>query len=116
MRSHVNQKTSLGLQAEEILNNGDLVPDTLIMELMSIECQKIKNYHWMLDGFPRTLKQAESFDHFLKDEPLNLVLNLDVPSSVILERIKNRWIHAPSVLLSHIYVPCIEIYRDVYII
>ncbi|XP_014609015.1 PREDICTED: GTP:AMP phosphotransferase AK3, mitochondrial isoform X2 [Polistes canadensis] len=44
-------------------------------------------------GFPRTLTQAEMLQRI---QPVNLVLNLDVPTSVILDRVKNRWIHLPS--------------------
>jgi adenylate kinase family enzyme len=44
-------------------------------------------------GFPRTVAQAESLQ---KVHPVSLVINVDVPDSVIIERIKNRWIHLPS--------------------
>ncbi|KAJ1564660.1 hypothetical protein HK096_006891, partial [Nowakowskiella sp. JEL0078] len=53
---------------------------------------------WLLDGFPRTVEQAVSFDEFLENNkiPLILVINLDVPEHVILQRIEDRWIHTPS--------------------
>jgi nucleoside-triphosphate--adenylate kinase len=49
-------------------------------------------------GFPRTLAQAEKLDAHLEEigVPLDLVLNLDVPESIILGRITDRWIHEPS--------------------
>lgn len=48
---------------------------------------------WLLDGFPRTISQAESL---WKEEKLDLVINLIVPFEVIIERVKGRWIHLPS--------------------
>lgn len=53
---------------------------------------------WLLDGFPRTLPQARYLDSFLKprNSQLNLVINICVPPSVILERITSRLIHPPS--------------------
>lgn len=48
---------------------------------------------FILDGFPRTASQAQSLDALL---PVNLVVNIKTPTSVILDRICNRWIHAPS--------------------
>ncbi|EGA75212.1 Adk2p [Saccharomyces cerevisiae AWRI796] len=53
---------------------------------------------WLLDGFPRTTAQASALDELLKqhDASLNLVVELDVPESTILERIENRYVHVPS--------------------
>lgn len=52
----------------------------------------------MLDGFPRTLPQATLLDKHLESlqQPLDIVLNLDVPHSVILKRVVDRWIHSAS--------------------
>lgn len=52
----------------------------------------------MLDGFPRTVGQAEALDASLNKlmQPLNLVINLQVPEDVILQRIMDRWVHIPS--------------------
>lgn len=52
----------------------------------------------MLDGFPRTLGQAELLDAKLVrlNQPLNLVLNLNVPAEVVLARILDRWVHPAS--------------------
>src|SRR5436305_11942863 len=48
---------------------------------------------FILDGFPRTVGQAEQLDRLI---PINLVVNIRTPTSIILDRICNRWIHAPS--------------------
>jgi nucleoside-triphosphate--adenylate kinase len=52
----------------------------------------------MLDGFPRTLPQARLLDKHLESlsQPLDMVMNLDVPHSIILKRVVDRWIHGPS--------------------
>ncbi|KAF5281882.1 hypothetical protein FQR65_LT14465 [Abscondita terminalis] len=49
--------------------------------------------NWLLDGFPRTLLQAEALS---ETHNLDLVLNLEVPFDVIISRAKNRWVHTPS--------------------
>jgi len=48
---------------------------------------------FILDGFPRTATQAAQIDNFI---PINLVVHLDTPASIIMDRICNRWVHAPS--------------------
>ena len=57
--------------------------------------------NWLLDGFPRTLPQAKTLDEFLEKAraPLTVVINLNVPESVIYERIEGRWIHPASVCI-----------------
>lgn len=57
-----------------------------------------QNASWLLDGFPRTSTQAAVLDKTLSahDAALNLLVRLDVPEEVILDRIENRWVHIPS--------------------
>lgn len=59
-----------------------------MLKLLTSELERVYHYHWILDGFPRTLGQGQLLDRQLKDESINLVVNLDVPDSVILERIQ----------------------------
>lgn len=61
-----------------------------MLKLLTSELEKVHDYHWILDGFPRTLGQGELLDKQLKDESINLVVNLDVPDSIILERIQRK--------------------------
>ncbi|KAI8091156.1 adenylate kinase-domain-containing protein [Gilbertella persicaria] len=58
----------------------------------------LTNKNWLLDGFPRTIRQAQALDASLQrlTQPLNLVINLQVPEQVILERIIDRWVHIRS--------------------
>lgn len=76
---------------------GKLVPDQLMANLIfrSFEQEKIFQRSWILDGFPRNASQASILDSTLP-ESLNMVIHLDVPFRVILERIEGRWIHQPS--------------------
>lgn len=54
---------------------------------------EVGNKSWMLDGFPRTVVQAQRLSEV---ERLDAVINLEVPHEVIIERVKGRWIHLPS--------------------
>jgi adenylate kinase len=84
---------------------GNLVPDSLILELISSE---FKSKGWLgtsssssisssasfiLDGFPRTATQASSLETLV---PINFVVHLVTPPSIILSRIASRWVHEPS--------------------
>lgn len=78
------------------------MPDGKIVALIKDELNKqgflSKKASWLLDGFPRTSAQAAVLDSTLAshDSTLNLVVRLDVPEEVILDRIENRWVHVPS--------------------
>lgn len=93
LRNAVKAGTGLGKKAQGYMERGELVPDTLIMEIMESrfqepDCQK----GFILDGFPRTIPQAEALKELLEklNLKLDLVVNLDVPKSVILERLTTR--------------------------
>ncbi|XP_014229572.1 GTP:AMP phosphotransferase AK3, mitochondrial [Trichogramma pretiosum] len=93
LRYHIAKQTELGKQVKEYLDSGKLVPDDVMMKFVSQEIKLSKGQNWLLDGFPRTVPQAEMLD---SAHPPSLVINLTVPDAVILERVKNRWIHVPS--------------------
>ncbi|GCB26729.1 GTP:AMP phosphotransferase, mitochondrial [Aspergillus awamori] len=105
LRENVRRKTPLGLQAEATMQSGNLVPDSMILDLISSE---FKSRGWLssaptssispsasfiLDGFPRTATQASSLETIV---PVNFVVHLVTPPSVILSRIASRWVHEPS--------------------
>ncbi|CAO3649837.1 unnamed protein product [Cunninghamella echinulata] len=98
LRKNISQQTKVGQQAAEYVAHGKLVPDHLLVSLVDRELAQVGGHNWLLDGFPRTLKQAEALDSSLTKlmQPLNLVINLEVPEDVILDRIMNRWVHIPS--------------------
>ncbi|CAK1599982.1 unnamed protein product [Parnassius mnemosyne] len=93
LRDHIEKQSDLGKQVKQYLNEGKLVPDDVIINFMVTELKKINHKPWLLDGFPRTVTQAIAL---WKVQPVNVVLNLVVPYEVIIERVKNRWVHLPS--------------------
>ncbi|KAK4048821.1 Adenylate kinase 2 [Microbotryomycetes sp. JL201] len=98
LRQETRKGTALGRQAESVMKAGGLLPDELVLQLVKPQLEKLQHSNWILDGFPRKASQAVLLDRLLaeqKDE-LNYVVNLEVPDEVILERIEQRWIHAPS--------------------
>ncbi|KAJ8683459.1 hypothetical protein QAD02_019251, partial [Eretmocerus hayati] len=93
LRSHIANQTELGKEVKKYLDSGSLVPDETMIALISGEIKKVGDKNWLLDGFPRTVSQAEALH---KIHPVSLVINVDVPDQVILDRLRNRWIHLPS--------------------
>ena len=93
LRSQISKQTPLGQEAQKFTDSGLLVPDRTMVELILNELKDMKNPWWLLDGFPRTVPQAEAL---LKQEKIEAVINLDVPFQTIIDRIKERWVHPPS--------------------
>lgn len=94
MRQNVRSKTKLGLEMQPFMDKGQLVPDELVTKFILHEAnENFKNDPWLLDGFPRTVPQAEAL---YKDVELTCVVNLAVPEEEITRRIEGRWIHAAS--------------------
>jgi len=93
LRGAVQAGTELGKQADAFMKAGDLVPDDLIMGIMEVrlrepDCEK----GFLLDGFPRTIPQAEALKSLLDRLAikLDMAVNLDVPREVILDRLTTR--------------------------
>ncbi|XP_053982588.1 GTP:AMP phosphotransferase AK3, mitochondrial [Hylaeus anthracinus] len=93
LRVHMNNNTELGKTVASYVLSGKFVPDDVIISMINKEIELVGDKNWLLDGFPRTLQQAEKLQ---KTYPVNLVLYLDVPVPVILNRVENRWVHLPS--------------------
>lgn len=93
LRYHIEKQTDLGKEVKRYLNEGKLVPDNLMIKFMVTELKQVENKPWLLDGFPRTITQA---DALWKVRPVDIVLNLVVPFDVIIDRVKSRWVHLPS--------------------
>jgi len=92
-RANIKQGTDLGKRAKEFMDKGELVPDTLVVELVEDRLQKDDTkIGFMLDGFPRTLPQAEALDSVLANmgSTLNYVVNIVVDPSVLVERAVGR--------------------------
>jgi adenylate kinase len=92
LRAAVQAGTALGRLAAEAMHRGDLVSDKLIMGIMEERLQGRTREGFLLDGFPRTIPQAVSLDLLLKRQGLrlDLVVNLEVPEAVILDRLTTR--------------------------
>lgn len=91
LRDHVRKSTELGKQAQTFMDKGQLVPDTLILDMLFERVsQKDCAHGYILDGFPRTLPQAEALQARLKGKPEPVVINLDLSDAKILERLTKR--------------------------
>ena len=93
LRKAVADKTPLGAEAESYLNRGELVPDDVIVRLVGERLkQRDCAQGFVLDGFPRTLPQAESLEDILKAMalPLDRVLSIQVPEQIIVQRLAGR--------------------------
>jgi adenylate kinase len=101
LREEVLKKTSLGEEIDKYVSKGRLVPDHLVSDMVKL---KIRNHpKFILDGFPRTLEQAKILEDFTK---IALVLFLDVPKKVSVERISGRRVCSQCETPYHIkYVP-----------
>lgn len=139
LRQNVRNRTPLGIQAEAKIKTGSLVPDNMILRLITnelssrgwirnvkpatytlqatatssvpslsvedgyltefspkaqkYECSDMPSASFLLDGFPRTAAQAAQVDKLV---PINLVVHISTPTSIILDRICNRWVHERS--------------------
>jgi adenylate kinase len=91
LRRERAEGTPLGKQAQQYMDAGALVPDDLIVEMMSGAIRKAPA-GYVLDGFPRTVNQAEVLDQSLAQDKqdIDAVLNLQVDDCVVLERITGR--------------------------
>ena len=112
LREAVSGHTELGLQAEAYMTAGDLVPDSLIIDLVKTriagpDCET----GFLLDGFPRTLAQAQALD--AQRIAVEYVIEIAVPDEVIIERIGGRRIHQASGRTYHIkYQPPVAPGKD----
>ena len=105
LRKAVADQTPLGKQAGDYLKRGALVPDDVIIDLIAERLQqKDCAKGFLLDGFPRTIPQAESLDVILKKLALSLncVLSVQVPREVIIERLAGRRTCKNCGALSHV--------------
>jgi adenylate kinase len=90
LRAHRSQQTALGREAQSYMDDGKLVPDDLIIRMMEHELAGAGDV--IVDGFPRTVAQAEAFDALLKANDLTATaVVFDVDRSVLMSRLTGRW-------------------------
>ena len=109
LRAAVSAGTEVGKKAEAIMKAGGLVSDDIVIGIIQDRIQEDDcKFGFILDGFPRTLAQAKALDAMLAKEGARVtkVIELEVPDSVLEERITGRWIHKKSGRSYHVkYAP-----------
>jgi len=105
LREHVKKETSLGIKAKEFMQNGELVPDNLILDMMGKRLKENDCCNgYILDGFPRTTPQAEGLENLLEklNQNLDKVIVLEVDNKDIINRMSGRRVHMESGRVYHI--------------
>ena len=93
LRKEIAAGTELGLQAKALIENGCLVPDEVVEGMIESEFKTVTGVDgFLLDGFPRTLPQAEALDQILAKtgEEVTATVSIMIPDAMIMERIKGR--------------------------
>ncbi|MGY4521213.1 adenylate kinase [Thermostichus sp. MS-CIW-30] len=92
LRAEVKAQTPLGCQAKVYMDAGELVPDEVLIGMVKGQLQQSPEQGWILDGFPRTLAQAEALEELLQElgQDYDYVLNLEVPDEVVVARLLAR--------------------------
>ncbi|GJE88000.1 adenylate kinase 1 [Phanerochaete sordida] len=100
LRQQVSAKTALGVEAKKIMDAGGLVSDDIMVGMIKDQLENNKECKngFVLDGFPRTVPQAEKLDAMLvsRKEPLDSVVELVIPDQLLISRITGRLIHPAS--------------------
>ena len=93
LRENVRNGTPLGVEAKKFMDAGKLVPDSLLIDIIKDRLAKPDvKAGWMLDGYPRTIPQAEALDKILPglNQKIDVVLNVDVPDQELIKRVTGR--------------------------
>mmetsp|Transcript_11164 Transcript_11164/g.15720 ORF Transcript_11164/g.15720 Transcript_11164/m.15720 type:complete len:276 (+) Transcript_11164:112-939(+) len=95
LRQHVRNQTTIGKEAKRHMDAGGLVPNEVMVQLVLEDADKIisSGKSLLLDGFPRTMEQAKTLNDYID---VDLVVELDIPTETIVDRIADRWIHPSS--------------------
>lgn len=91
-RAAIKNKTSLGMQAQQFMDRGQLVPDSIVIEMVEEVLENIKGKSFILDGFPRTVAQAEALGTILSKKKMEIgkAIFLEVPKEELLSRLTGR--------------------------
>lgn len=94
LRKNIADGTELGMKAKEYMDKGELVPDELVIDLLKARLNEpdCEERGFLLDGFPRTVAQAEALNEYLEGKGVEIdkVINLHVPDEEIMSRAINR--------------------------
>ncbi|HEX5616167.1 MAG TPA: adenylate kinase [Acidimicrobiia bacterium] len=106
-RAQAEAGTLKGLEAKSYMDEGKLVPDDVVVAVVE-ECLRPGAplaEGFVLDGFPRTLAQAEELDRIIGDHPLDVVIDLDVPTEVVMDRLAGRRVCKDCQRVYHVNMP-----------
>jgi adenylate kinase len=92
LRGEVKSRSSLGRRAQELMDKGELIPDEMVMEMVSgrLSERDTRGRGFVLDGCPRTTGQAEALEQLVDPFALDLVIDLQVPTTLVLKRLASR--------------------------
>ncbi len=92
LRAAVRERTEVGMAAKEVMDAGGLVGDDIMIALVDERLRRAdaETRGYILDGFPRTVAQAEALDKITVDKPIHVVVDLDVPRETVLARLSAR--------------------------
>ncbi|RLE20279.1 MAG: adenylate kinase [Actinobacteria bacterium] len=92
LRAASREGTELGLEAKKIMDDGGLVGDDVMIGLVDerLSAADALTRGYILDGFPRTIEQADALDGIAGERPIDVVLDLNVPREIVLQRISAR--------------------------
>lgn len=91
-RAAVARGSKLGLKAKSYMDSGELVPDELVMQVVNelIVAEDLLDRGFLFDGFPRTVHQADLLDEILRPAGVDAVIDLEVDTSVVVDRLSSR--------------------------
>jgi adenylate kinase len=106
-RAAINEGSALGREVQRFMDKGELVPDEIVIGVVEEVLTKSEAVRrgFVLDGFPRTVLQAEELERVLVDNPLDAVIDLDVPTEIVLHRIAGRRVCTQCQTTYHIDSP-----------
>tara|TARA_Y100001968_G_C19108836_1_gene596213 strand:+ start:197 stop:745 length:549 start_codon:yes stop_codon:yes gene_type:complete len=110
LRDEVSSGSVLGKQAAEIMNKGELVSDELVLSIVESRLIKVKE-GWLLDGFPRTINQAEALKKLLHkiQQPLEAVISIKISDNFLIKRLLARGREDDN---EQVIINRLKIYRD----
>jgi adenylate kinase len=92
LRGEVKSKTELGARAQKLMDQGELIPDEMVMEMVRgrLSERDTRGRGFVLDGCPRTTSQANDLEDIVHPFGLDLVIDLDVPTALVMKRLASR--------------------------
>jgi len=92
LRMEVKSRSAIGQRAQALMDRGELIPDELVMEMVGARLSErdTQGRGFVLDGCPRTIGQAEALEKLVNPTGLDLVIDLQVPTSLVMKRLASR--------------------------